>query len=213
MLDSFDFTTTKYWDTLSVLFKEKSISIQRLLLSTLGTIQNYIKLSPLLTEADELDLIKAIKSMRAALNLRKYKSWGVDVIHDEGTVLGVNPPGQSEKTPLSPEESKEVFFKYYKKVKDIFDLIQSSSISSIKSIQDHNRNVPASYRPNTAFLIMQIAHNDSKIQDTYDAYVECFKKFNIKVIRADNIEHEEIITTRVIDEIKNSEYLLGDLNG
>ena len=212
-LDSYDFETTKYWDVLSDALREKSISIQRLLLSTVGTIQNYIKLSPLLTEADEQDLIKCIKSMRAALNLREYKSWEVNVVHDEGTVLGVNPPGQSEEHPLSPEDAKEIFNNYYTKINDIFDLVKSSPKSTVGNLSAHNKNVPASYRPNTAFLIMQISPNDSTVQDIYDAYVECFDKFGIKAIRADDIEHEEIITTRIIDEIKNSEYLLGDLSG
>jgi hypothetical protein len=212
-LDSFDFGPKLYWDVLSETLRDKSKSIQKLLLSTVGIIQGYIKLSPLLTEVDELDLIQCIKSMRASLNLREYKSFGVDVIHDEGTVLGVNPPSQSEEHALSPREAKKAFDNYYTKTKDIFDLVKSSPISTVGNISDHNKNVPASYRPNTAFLIMQISPNDSKVQDIYDAYVECFEKFGIKAIRADDIEHEEIITSRIIDEIKNSEYLLGDLSG
>lgn len=211
--DDFDFETTKYWDILSEPLREKSLSIQRLLLSTVGTIQNHIKLSPLLTEVDERDLIKCIKSMRAALNLRRYELWEVNVLHDEGRVLGVNPPSQSEEQPLSPQDSREIFNNYYKKIKNIFDLVKSSPTSAVGNLSDYNRNVPATYRPNTAFLIMKIDLKDSKVQDIYDAYVECFEKFGIKAIRADDIEHEEIITTRIIDEIKNSEYLLGDLTG
>jgi hypothetical protein len=36
-----------------------------------------------------------VKEMRAALQLRHYRHWDIEVLHDEGMVLGVQPSGQS----------------------------------------------------------------------------------------------------------------------
>ena len=51
------------------------------------------------------------------------------------------------------------------------------------------------------------------MEDVYDAYKNCFKRFGIKAMRADEIEHEDIITSKIIEEIKTSEFLVGDLTG
>lgn len=199
------------WDELPENIKEKSHSIQKIVISTLGNLQKHIKLSSLLNEVDEIELITCLKSMRAGLRLKRYTYSAINVIHDEGMVLGVSPPSQSDSISLTSEDSRNEFFDNYKKVDDILDLIKVSPVSNTGNLSEYNRNIPTSYKPNTAFLIMRIAPEDDSVQDFYDAYVECFAKFGIKAIRADDIEHDEIITTRVMDEIKNSEYLLGDL--
>lgn len=203
----------RHWDMLPKSLQEKSQSVQKLLLSILGNLQNHIKLSPLLTETDEKDLINYIKSMRSTLRLREYRSWNPSVIHDEGHVLGVEPSRQSDDTDLLPHEAREIFYTNHGKIIDLIDLVKAAPPISTGNLSELNRNIPTSYRKNTAFLIMQIAKDNPKVQDTYDVYVECFKKFNIKAIRADDIEHEGKITDRVMDEIRNSEYLLGDLTG
>lgn len=201
------------WDNFPATLIKQSHEIQKLVISTLGSLQKHIKLSSLLTEVDEIDLINCIKSMRASLRLRKYSSWTAQAIHDEGMVLGVSPPGQTDSIQIDPSDSRDEFIDNLTKVEDIFDLVKVSPASVTGNLSDHNRNVPISYKPNTAFLIMRIAPDDDDVQDVYDAYVECFAKFGIEARRADDIQHDEIITVRVMDEIKNSEYLLGDLTG
>ncbi|TOH98042.1 hypothetical protein CGI68_27270, partial [Vibrio parahaemolyticus] len=66
-----------------------------------------------------------------------------------------------------------------------------------------------SYRPNTAFIMMPIDPNNPELEDVYEVYKDCFSKFGIKAIRADDIEHEDVITKKIIEEIKTSEFLLG----
>ena len=59
--------------------------------------------------------------------------------------------------------------------------------------------------------MMPINHQKGVLEDIYEVYKECFSKFGIKAIRADEIEHEDVITKRIIEEIKTSEFLVGDL--
>jgi hypothetical protein len=44
--------------------------------------------------------------MRAALLLRKFRSSTTEILHDEGTVLGVQPGGQSDDEPCPPETAR-----------------------------------------------------------------------------------------------------------
>jgi nucleoside 2-deoxyribosyltransferase len=68
-------------------------------------------------------------------------------------------------------------------------------------------------RENTAFLMMWINPEMPELDDVHGTVQEVFKSFNIKATRADEIEHEGIITSRVIEEIKTSNFLFADLTG
>jgi len=59
--------------------------------------------------------------------------------------------------------------------------------------------------------MMRISQDNPELEDTYNTYKKCFYRFGIKAIRADEIEHEDVITNRIIEEIKTSEFLVGDL--
>ncbi len=60
-----------------------------------------IRRSPLLTQADEHDAGYAIKGMQAALRYRAFQHWDAELLHDEGTVLGVQSAGQSQNRIVS----------------------------------------------------------------------------------------------------------------
>ncbi len=70
-----------------------------------------------------------------------------------------------------------------------------------------------SYRQNTAFLLMWIDPEMPELNDVRDTVSEVFRVFNIKATRADEIEHEGVITERIIREITASEFLFADLSG
>ena len=53
----------------------------------------------------------------------------------------------------------------------------------------------------------------ARSSDLSDAVKEVFAKFDIRAIRADDIEHEGLITQRILSEIKAAEFCFADLSG
>lgn len=202
-----------FWDLLDENLKTTSQRLQRQMLEVVPNLIPIVKSSPLLNDTDGKDIGICIKRMRAALRLRDFRSWDVEVLHDEGTVLGVNPPGQSEDYPSTPMESLEHFNYCANQLKDIVELLSIAPANIPDGLPSKNPNLSQSYKPNTAFIMMNINPNNPELEDVYCTYKDCFKKFGIEAIRADEIQHEDIITSKIIEEIKSSEFLVGDLTG
>ena len=206
-----DNPTNKYWDMLpddvqilSQVAQEKSLQLIAQIIPTL-------KSSPILNESDDRDIGICAKRMRAALRLRDYRSWNTEVLHDEGEILGVSPPGQSDNAPSSPLKSEKSFFRCIEKFEGIVQLLEITPIHIPDGLPAKNPNLHQSYRPNTAFIMMPINSENPELDDIYETYKNCFSMFGIEAIRADEIEHEDIITKRIIAEITTSEFLVGDL--
>ncbi|EPS4450909.1 TPA: hypothetical protein ACP5VL_004574 [Vibrio parahaemolyticus] len=200
-----------YWDELPDNLQINSLEAQKLTLGSISLILPLLKASPILNISDEKDIGLCAKRMRAALKLRKYKSWEIEVLHDEGAVLGVSPPGQSEDEPEHPEDASKTFFTCLEQLEGMVQLIEVAPNQISDGLMSKNPNLHQSYRPNTAFIMMPIDPNNPELEDVYEVYKDCFSKFGIKAIRADDIEHEDVITKKIIEEIKTSEFLLGDL--
>ena len=67
-----------------------------------------------------------------------------------------------------------------------------------------------SYIPGTAFVMMRINPAMPELRDVRDTVVDVFREFGVTAIRADDLEHSEGITERIIKEIKDSEHLFAD---
>lgn len=200
-----------YWDNLSPDTRRLSQQTQENLLKVISLIIPMIKSSPLLNESDEKDVGRCVKRMRAALKLRNYRSWEIEVLHDEGTVLGVSPPGQAEDECSSPDEARKIFVECLEQLEGIAELLKIAPVNMADGLPAKNPNLSQNYRPNTAFIMMPINASDPENEDIYTAYKDCFTRFGVVATRADEIEHEGVITDRIITEIKTSEFLVGDL--
>ena len=66
-------------------------------------------------------------------------------------------------------------------------------------------------RKNTAFVIMAIDSTRPELIDTLDAIKSVASSFGISAFRADEIEHQDVITNVVLEQIRNCEYLVADL--
>lgn len=200
-----------YWGKLPEKIKVKSQDIQESVLQLVSSLIQVLQLSPILDKSDEKDIGVCTKRMRSALKLREYRSWEIEVLHDEGMVLGVKPPGQSEERPSRPEYARKSFFECHEKLAGMVQLLKITPSNLPNGLAQKNPNLSQSYRPNTAFIMMPIDSDNPELDDIYDVYKDCFSKFGIIAIRADDIEHEDVITKRIIEEIKTSEFLVGDL--
>lgn len=67
------------------------------------------RMTPYLTQTDQIDLGNAIKGMRSALRLCHYRYRIPNVIHDEDIVLGIQPAGQSDDEGIFPDKAFENF--------------------------------------------------------------------------------------------------------
>jgi len=173
-----------------------------------------LRSSPLISEADFRDLSRHTKTMVAALRLAEFRQWGLYVQHDQGTVLGVTPPRQEELELSSVAEARSLFSESYRAVIEMTDYSSPADAATV-STAGQNPNVvnTRSYRPNTAFIMSWINPEVPRLDDLRDTVRDVFKAFGINATRADEIEHEGVITERVLHEIATSEFLFADLTG
>jgi hypothetical protein len=106
--------------------------------------------SPLIAEADLQDLRHNTRHMVASLGFHRYSYRGVYVHHDEDIVLGVDPPRQGEEPVGDVAKAIRWFDVAATKVTDLVDLLLPSDALAVGPAGS------ASYRPNTAFIMMAI---------------------------------------------------------
>ena len=161
--------------------------------------------SPLLADADMQELRHNTRQMLANLYYCEYHHTGVYIHHDEEYVLGVDPPSHHE-IPFSDASTAAISFdKAVVRTLDLVDLLLPSDNSELA------KPGTASYRPNSAFVMMAIDDCKPELEDIKTAIKEVFKEFGITAVTANEIEHEEVITDRILSEIQTSEFLLADL--
>ena len=196
-----------YWSQLADTLNATSFRLQSDLMGVIRTIANTMRYSTLLSEADRRDLGIWTKSVRASLRLRKYAFWDPEVLHDEGVVLGIQPAGQSDATPAHPEQARRSFERGIAGLVGLVDILDVSPILSTDEWRA-NPQATAEYEPDSAFVMMQIDPTNPELEDRYNAIKDCFGQFGIKAVRADEIEHEDVITNKIREKIRSSEFLI-----
>jgi len=170
-----------------------------------------VRQSPLLDDADQREIVTYTKTMRAAIFFRRYSYWAPEAIHDEGTVLGVSHAHQTEEQ-VGIGRAESLFRQTYEATLKIIDLIGLGGQHEYSSISGSKLAV-SKYRPNTAFIMMWMDPDHRELDDIRDAIKSTFEAFGIQALRSDDIEHEDTITKRILDEIATSEFLVADLTG
>lgn len=153
------------------------------------------------------------KAMRASLLLRRFRQWDTEVLHDEGTVLGVQPASQSDDEPAPPEDAEQTFARGHARILSILELVTATSELSASPATAMPSASGSRYRPSTAFIMMWMNRSKPELDDISDTVKSVFAAFDVRAIRADDIEHEELITKRILDEIATAEFLFADLTG
>jgi hypothetical protein len=168
--------------------------------------------SPLVGDVDRGQIRIALREMLAALQFQKYFFWEAHVLNDEDRVLGVQPAGQQHEA-CSLRDARSGFFDGLDKVRQVLKLIYPSDTPLATAIARSEASAVKKYRPNTAFIMMWISKERPELEDVKNCFKEVFKQFGITAIRSDEIEHQGVITERILDEIATSEFLIADLTG
>lgn len=211
--DDYRFDNRFFWDRIPHDLQNYADLLIKKVLALAPPVAEATRHTSFLTSADQKDIGVAIKRMRAALFLREYEYWDTEVIHDEGVVLGVQPAGQSEKSGLEPRYAGNKFQECISQLRSIVELTDSTSIALTTKEMISRAELVAGYRPNTAFIIMWMDPSRPELDDIADTVKRCFSAFNIIAMRADDIQHEDVITNRILEEIKTAEFLFADLTG
>lgn len=66
---------------------------------------------------------------------------------------------------------------------------------------------------NTAFILMWMSKDIPDLEDVSNTVKETFRKYGIAAVRADDVEHQGVITEVVLQQIRESEFLFADLSG
>lgn len=210
--NDFEFEPRNYWPELSDELRAQSEPLIVGLVEIGHHVAAISKASPLVDSADLAEIPIEIKRMRSALRLKRYFFSGPDVIHDEGQVLGLRPASQGESGSLSPNAASNVFDTSSKSLLRILQLASddatSGAVAGTVGSSDARR-----YKPNTAFIMMWMSPEHPQLEDVKNAVQDVFGSFGIRAVRADEIEHDGVITQRIVDEIKSAEFLFADLTG
>ncbi|MBD3342449.1 MAG: hypothetical protein GF353_25340 [Candidatus Lokiarchaeota archaeon] len=200
-----------FWKHINQREKNIAENLSRKLIDFIGETLPIVKDSPLLSDADIKELSLSVKSIRSALHLRRFIHTDAEILHDEGVVLGFNPANQSDDQPLALKDAITEIDESFSNIFKIIDLITTGEQKNI-DVPFKTQNMKK-YRPNTAFIMMWMDSDKPELDDIKDTIKEVFNSFNINSVRADDIEHEDVITKKIIEEIETSEFLIADLTG
>jgi len=203
----------EFWNKLTEPLQDTATDLISKIINIAPLLAESARMTPYLSQVDQLDFGHAIKGMRSALRLCRYRYWAPEVLHDEGTVLGVQPAGQSDDQGIKPDEALPIFEDCFQRIKGMVELVDPITVKLAEQEIEKRGQLSSGFQPDTAFIMMWINPEHPELEDIYNTVKRCFKKFGITAERADDIEHEGLITEKIIDKIKSSEFLYADLTG
>ncbi|HAD82876.1 MAG: hypothetical protein A2509_02745 [Candidatus Edwardsbacteria bacterium RIFOXYD12_FULL_50_11] len=121
--------------------------------------------------------------------------------------------GRYSSIDINREETIDNYLNYVNLEKIYDRKEQQVKTSTYKLLDEVFNEQPVKEEKNTAFIIMQIDKQQPDLEDTCNAIKEVCGLFDLKAIRANDIEHQDKITDVVLQYIRTSEFLIADLTG
>lgn len=203
----------EFWNMLDTALQKKAQTIITKIIKVAPLISESARLTTYLSQTDQIDLGHAIKGLRSALYLRRYRYWGPEVLHDEGNVLGVEPAGQADDEGVYPAAALQIFEECYRRIASMAELVNPLTVEIAEKNISTTGQKSTAIQPDTAFIMMWMDPGRPELEDVYAAVKRCFKIYGISAERADDIEHSGKITEEIISKIRSSEFLYADLTG
>lgn len=200
------------WDLLSEEQKQTGQQIRKKLTEFGTRLVDALRHSPLMDQADEVDVRNLLRGMSACLLGKHYKYHSPSVVSEEDRVFGIE-PAQIKESHSSMNSCGERFEKLSAQLFEKMDLIAPAPEDLARAIVSSQVPSVQKYRPNTAFIMMQISSTIPELEDIKNCIKDVFKEFGINAMRSDEIEHSDTITQRILDEIATCEFLIADLTG
>ena len=160
-----------------------------------------VRQSPTMDETDEVEFRKLLRGMAACVVGKQY-------VHEPQPPL--RSAGEWDST---MNQCSERFKLFASQLLTRMDWIAPAPEDLARAIVSSQVPGVKKYRPNTAFIMMQISSTIPELEDIKNCIKEVFKEFGIDAARSDEIEHSDTITQRILDEIATSEFLIADLTG
>jgi hypothetical protein len=171
-----------------------------------------VKTAPLMEQADEIETRTLLRKMSSSLTLKSYSYQAPYPVTEEDRVFGMAPAEQQEDI-SSVKQSRQSFVACCNRIREKLPLIAPAPHALAQAIVATQTPTIRKTRSDTAFIMMQIDEKQPKLEDVKNCIKEVFKEFDIDAIRSDEIEHADVITQRILDEIRTSEFLIADLTG
>jgi len=193
---------------------EKLAELESRTASWAGQFASLARLSALLNAADQGELRIGTRTMIAALRLKKYSFYEASLMSWEDQVYGVQPATQSEEeTP--PVWAIEAFDSAAGKLGHLLLLLKGGGSEPQGLVPGWRQPATSGseQRRDTAFILMWMSEDHPELTDVKEGITEVFREFGVSAIRADDIEHEGVITERILQEISSAEFLIADLTG
>jgi nucleoside 2-deoxyribosyltransferase len=178
----------------------------------MAKVASFAQSSPLFGQLDINGLRFATKSMLASLQLYEYHYSDEQPIAGEHGVYGVRPPEEYEES-VKIADARKSFLENCDWAIDHLDLLSPSEHELPSAIMASQASVISKIRRNTAFIIMRMGGPRTEDEDIKDCIKQVFREFGVRAVRADDVEHQDVITKRILDEIATSEFQIADLTG
>lgn len=191
---------------------DKLVRLESQIATWASEVAGLARSAPLLSAADQGELRIHPREMMAALRFREYGYYETRLLSWEDQVYGAEPASQTEKETF-PVYAPRLFSEGSAEIARILLFLQGNDVHRADPIQTVPSVSGAQLRRDTAFIMMWMSDEHPELTDVKVGIAEVFNEFGIKAVRADDIEHEGVITERVLREIDAAEFLIADLTG